>query len=176
MPYKEFIEMQSSQGLRDHKTDVPRRVLLGLTIWLAAELCAFALVVSILGVAGALLLGLLTTVMGFSLLRRLGQDAALGFRQALNAGRHTLTPESMVDGTMAGIAGVLLILPGFLSDLVGLALSTPSIRLWLANRMKWRSASWSTQARPRRRDQVIELSEQEWRRIDDSAPDLRGQR
>ncbi len=163
--------MQSSQGV----LDVPRRVLLGLTIWLVAELCAFAFVVSVLGVAGAILLGLITTLMGFSLLRRLGQNAAASFKQALGAGSHSLTPESMVDGTMAGIAGVLLILPGFLSDFVGLALSTPSIRLWLANRMKWRGASWSTQTRPRR-DQVIDLSDQEWRRIDDPAPDLRGQR
>jgi UPF0716 protein FxsA len=162
--------MQSSQVV----VSGPRRILLGLTIWFVAELCAFALVVSFLGVTGALLLGLVTSLIGFSLLRRLGQDVALSFRQALAAGHHTFNPESMVDGTIAGIGGVLLILPGFLSDLVGLALSTPLVRLWLADLMKWRSASCGTRARaPRQRHQVIDLSDQEWHRIDDQAPDPR---
>ncbi len=154
--------------------ELPKRVLLGLALWFAAELCAFALVVSYLGVAGTLLLGLLTSLMGFSLLRRLGQDAASSLRQVLNTQGFVLRPESMVDGTISAIAGVLLILPGFLSDLVGLALSAPAIRLWLANRMKWQGAAFTAQSRPRRREQVIDLEDREWRRLDDPAPDLRG--
>jgi UPF0716 protein FxsA len=145
-------------------------------VWFAAELCTFALVVSLLGVGGALLLGLLTSFMGFSVLRRLGQDAATNLRQVLGTRGLALKPESMVDGTISAIAGVLLILPGFLSDLVGLALSAPAIRLWLASRMKWRGSSWTPQSSPRPHHQVIELNDQEWRRLDDAAPDLRGRR
>ncbi|WP_020173969.1 FxsA family protein [Methyloferula stellata] len=155
--------------------ELPKRLLLGFALWFAAELCAFALVVAYIGLAGALLLGLLTSLMGFSLLRRLGQDAASSLRQVLGTQGVVLKPESMVDGTISAIAGVLLILPGFLSDLVGLALSAPMIRLWLANRMHWQGASFTAQSQPRRRDEVIDLTDGEWRRLDDSAPNPRGQ-
>ena len=47
------------------------------------------------------------------------------------------------------------------------------IRLWLANRMKWR-AIWAAQTRTKRRAEVIDLETREWRRLDDTAPDLRG--
>jgi UPF0716 protein FxsA len=171
--YEEFIEMMIiTQG----PIALPKRVLMGLALWIAAELCAFALIVSYLGVAGAILLGLVTSLMGFSLLRRLGQDAASSLKQVFGTQGRVLKPESMVDGTISAIAGVLLILPGFLSDLVGLALSAPSIRLWLAHRMQLHGRSWTAQTRPRRRDQVIELDDREWRRLDDTAPDLRGHR
>jgi UPF0716 protein FxsA len=156
--------------------ELPKRLLLGFALWFAAELCAFALVVSYVGLAGALLLGLLTSLMGFSLLRRLGQDAASSLKQVLNTQGLVLRPESMFDGTISAIAGVLLILPGFLSDLVGLALSAPMIRLWLASRMKWQGAPFTAQSRSRRRDEVIDLDDGEWRRLDDRAPDLRGRR
>jgi len=163
------MAMSASQSLIIN----PKHLVLGLALWFVAELCAFSLVVSVFGIAGALLLGLLTSLIGFQLLRRLGRDAASGLKQILRTGGGVaFQPDSLVDGTMAAIGGTLLILPGFLSDFVGLALSAPSIRLWLATKVKWFQTG-GIRSKPRR-DDVIDLSAQDWRRIDDAKPDLNG--
>ncbi len=46
-----------------------------------------------------------------------------------------MSREAVLDGTLAGLGAVLLILPGFVSDLVGLALAAPSIRFWVTERL-----------------------------------------
>jgi UPF0716 protein FxsA len=161
--------MHTSQSL----TINAKQAIAGLALWFIAELCAFALVVSVFGIAGALLLGLLTSLIGFQLLRRLGRDAAFGLNQIFGTGGGVaFQPDALVDGTIAAIGGALLILPGFLSDLVGLALSTPSIRLWLAAKAKWfqRPGGLGTKAR---RDHVIDLRAGEWQRTGDAEPDFR---
>lgn len=145
---------------------------MALGIWLAAEICAFILVVSVLGAGGAVLLGLLTSVIGFSQLRRLGQGAASSLRRVFGPRGVVLKQDSVVDGTIAAIGGVLLILPGFLSDLIGLALSAPSVRLWIVDHMKWVKPVSRRKAKPRR-ERIIDLDDQEWRRIDEAKPDLR---
>jgi UPF0716 protein FxsA len=152
----------------------PKWIIIGVALWLVGEFCAFALVVSFFGLAGALLLGLATTVIGFSLLRQLGRDAAFSLRQVFEKPGRAVKSETLVDGGFAAIGATLLILPGFLSDFVGLALSAPSIRLWLANRFKGHKTEPRRKHQPR--EQVIDLGAQEWRRIDDAASDLRGHR
>ncbi len=162
--------MRLSQGL----LILPKQaIVVGLTIWLVAELCAFAFVVSYFGVSGALLLGLLTSLIGFSLLRSVGRGAAANLRHVVNQRGFRPQPDSMIDGTIAAIGGVLMILPGFLSDLVGLALSAPTVRIWLARRIKGFQA-----LRPKSagRDAVIDLGAQDWRRIDETEPKLDGHR
>jgi UPF0716 protein FxsA len=156
------------------RPDLPKWILIGLILWFAAEFCAFALVVSFAGLAGALLLGLATTLIGISLLRQLGRDAAFSLRQVFEKPGLAVKSETLVDGGFAAVGATLLILPGFLSDFVGLALSAPSIRLWLANRFKGHKTEPRRKHQPR--EQVIDLGAQEWRRIDDAASDLRGHR
>jgi UPF0716 protein FxsA len=57
---------------------------------------------------------------------------------------------------MQALASILLILPGFASDFVGLALKSPSVRQNLARRLRARSGN----ADPR----LIDLDPREWRR------------
>jgi UPF0716 protein FxsA len=154
------------------QADVSKQIILGIALWCAAELAAFLLVVSFFGVSGALLLGLVTSLLGFSLLKRLGRGAAANLRHVLNTQGLVLQPGSLVDGSLAAIGAALLILPGFISDLVGLGLSAPSIRFWLVSRLKDLKSVRPRQEPPR--DHVIDLGAQEWRRIDEAEPDLRG--
>src|ERR1700730_9972071 len=51
-------------------------------LWLGTELVAFAAVVHVTGFAGAILACILTSLAGFSTLRRLGLSAVLRLRQA----------------------------------------------------------------------------------------------
>ncbi|MGH6937058.1 MAG: FxsA family protein [Methylocella sp.] len=138
-----------------------------LALWLGAELAAFAVVVHLIGFAGAILACILTTLAGLSTLRRAGLSAILRLRQAV-AGRtseqRALSREAVLDGTLAGLGAVLLILPGFVSDLVGLALAAPSVRVWAAERLKSGKAGGRTAPR------VTELAPWEWSRHDRPLP------
>ncbi len=158
--------------IRWQSASLPRQIILGIVLWCAAEFAALALIVSFFGISGALLLGLMTSLLGFSLLKRLGRGAAANLRHVMDTRGLVLQPGSLVDGSLAAIGATLLILPGFVSDLVGLGLSAPSIRFWLANQLKGLKPAkpQGTQAR----DHVIDLGAQEWRRIDEAEPDLRG--
>jgi UPF0716 protein FxsA len=110
-----------------------------LALWLAAEFAAFETVVYLIGFAGAVLGCILTSLAGVASLRRMGLAAALRLRRAFVAKgseRSGLSREELVDGILAGVGAALLILPGFVSDFVGLALAAPSFRFWAAERLK----------------------------------------
>jgi UPF0716 protein FxsA len=138
-----------------------------LALWLGAELVAFAAVVHLIGFAGAILICILTSLAGLSTLRRAGLSAILRLRQAV-AGRTSeqrgSSREAVLDATLAGLGAVLLILPGFVSDLVGLALAAPSVRIWVTERLKL--GKFSRPAGPR----ATELAPWEWSRHDGPLP------
>jgi len=151
--------------MRRHYVEFPKQILFVLVLWCAVELGAFMLVVSLFGISEALLLGLTTSLIGFSLLKRLGRGAAAHLRHVLDTRGLVIQPGTLVDGSLAAIGATLLILPGFVSDLAGLALSAPSVRFWLASRLKgWKPAHHTAQPR----SSVIDLGAQEWRRIDEA--------
>src|SRR5450631_3016795 len=107
-----------SNGTFMHKPVVRLPVLfvLYLSLWFAAELAAFAAVVHVIGFVGAVILCVLTSLAGVATLRRVGLSAALRLRQAVAArvkDHSVLSREALLDGTLAGLGAVLLILPGF---------------------------------------------------------------
>src|ERR1700737_3115154 len=117
---------------------LPVVIVIYFTLWLGAELAAFGAVVHAIGFVGAILLCILTSLAGLAMLRRIGVSAALQLRQAAvkNATeRNGLSKVKLLDGTLTGLGAVLLILPGFVSDLVGLALAAPSFRRWVSERL-----------------------------------------
>jgi UPF0716 protein FxsA len=143
--------------------------MLCLALWLASEVAAFALIVARISFSGAVLLCLLTSLAGFAMLRRVGLDAASRLRLALSKRSREqglLSREAMLDGTLAGLGSILLILPGFVSDFIGLALAAPSIRIWVTERLQF--GKFGRASSPRRgAPQVIELTPQEWSRLDE---------
>ncbi len=128
-------------------------------LWLAIEIAAFALVVHLAGLSGAIALGLLTSVAGFGLLREIGFGAARHLRRAVEG--EAALEGAMLDGTLAALASLLLILPGFASDLVGFGLAAPSIRQFLIARFSGKDARRGTS------NGVVELTQGEWTRIED---------
>ncbi len=126
-------------------------------LWLVAEVIVFVMIVQYFGLVGALLLGLLTSLVGAATLRRLGGRALIALRQTIQGGQPS--QGALLDGALAALGGLLLVLPGFLTDLLGLALAAPSVRQWLGRR-------YGSLPRPAQRD-VLDLSPQEWRSIED---------
>jgi UPF0716 protein FxsA len=74
-----------------------------------------------------------------------------------------LSREAVLDGTLAGLGALLLILPGFVSDVVGLALAAPSVRFWVTERLKLGKFDRLGNGRPAA-PRAIELTPREWSR------------
>jgi UPF0716 protein FxsA len=66
------------------------------------------------------------SVLGSVLLRSQGRAAWRRFNQAMNAGR--VPAREVLDGALVIFGGALLLTPGFITDVVGLALLVPPTR------------------------------------------------
>lgn len=138
--------------------------------WLVAEVLAFAFVVHALGLGGAILLGLATTVLGIVTLRRIGLDAARNLRRAM-AGAEPANG-ALLDGMLRALGGLLLIVPGFIANFAGFALASPSVRHWAARMFDGGgpSAPPTVTRRARVADDVIDLAPEDWRIVDRRRP------
>ena len=159
-----------SHGRSVHRPLVrlPVQIVTYLALWLGAELVAFGAVVHAIGFVGAVFACILTSLAGLAMLRRVGLSAALRLRQAAarNASEHnSLSKDKLLDGTLAGLGAVLLILPGFVSDLVGLALAAPSFRLWVSERLNLGQPG--RRGGRRAAPALIDLTPREWSRRDE---------
>jgi UPF0716 protein FxsA len=148
---------------------LPAHFIFGFCAWLGLELAAFIAVAQNIGFGGALLLGLATSLAGFALLRQIGRGALEHLRSSISGARSQQS--DMVDGLIRALAAVLLILPGFISDLVGLALAAPSVRQILARRFGAGGAVASVQRRGR--PEIVDLAPGEWVSHDPPAEPLR---
>ena len=108
----------------------------------ALEIATFIVVGSRIGVLATLGLVFLSTVAGFVLLRSQGIGLLGRLRADIDAGRG---PErSLIDGALMVVGALLLVVPGFLTDIAGLLLFVPAIRglAWsLAGRQIVRAAT-----------------------------------
>lgn len=103
-------------------------------IFLCAEIAGFILVGQAVGVFPTLMLVLLGIIGGLALLRRHG-IATMRHVKAELAARQA-PARALIDGAVLAVAALLLVLPGFLSDIVGLLLFLPPVR-----RQIWRRAA-----------------------------------
>ncbi|MDX2158075.1 MAG: FxsA family protein [Hyphomicrobiaceae bacterium] len=71
-----------------------------------------------------------TFMLGASVLARSGLAAAFRLQEAVIKGEPPVA--ALVDGALLTLAGILLATPGFLADLVGLALLAPPLRAMIA--------------------------------------------
>jgi UPF0716 protein FxsA len=97
-------------------------VLIGLPL---VEIAGFVLVGRWLGVLATLALVVLAGLVGAAVLRRTGLKVLTG--RGLGATAQSQA-EAVGEGLLLAIAGVLLIVPGFFGDIVGLILLIPQVR------------------------------------------------
>lgn len=95
-------------------------------LYVVAEVAAVWAVSSAVGVLGTLGLLVVGALLGSWLARREGARAARSFMTAARSGR---SPQAEVtDGMLVGLGGLLILLPGFVSDIAGLLLLLPPSR------------------------------------------------
>jgi len=138
-----------------------------------AEIAGFVVVGQMVGVWGTLGLVLLSCLAGLILLRLQGLQM---LRRLTEEGRDGRVPgDAIVQGAMIVVAAVLLLIPGFITDIIGIALFIPSIRrlLWsfIGRRFVVVNAASYTERRtytrrrdPARDERVVDLDEEDFHR------------
>lgn len=89
-------------------------------LYLVVEIVALVALGSVIGVAWTLLVLLAGSVLGLLLARREGVRAAQALAEAVTARR--VAHVELTDGLLVAAGGVLLFLPGLVTDVVGLLL------------------------------------------------------
>jgi UPF0716 protein FxsA len=116
-------------------------MLFAFLIWVLVELALMVLVAKLIGVFWMLVLLVATWPIGLSIIRRQGRAAMTRLNAAIDAGR-TPTAE-VIEGALAIFAGVLLMIPGFLTDIVAVILLVgPSRRLVGKGVARSRRVTW----------------------------------
>ena len=133
-----------------------KMIAMGLLVWPATEIAAFIFVAILLGVSAAFFLMILVSFAGLLVLRHFGG----GTRRFRGVTGHTIT---MVppDGTgMAPwVSGILLLIPGFITGLLGILTLFPLSRRWLAAGCRRLLAPKRQAAGP----EIVDLAPNEWR-------------
>jgi len=132
-----------------------------------AELAVILAVGKSIGVLATLLLLLVFSVSGAWLAKRQGLAAWRRFQLAMTEGR--VPTREVADGAMILVAGALLLVPGFLTDLLGLVLLFPASRA-LARR--WVPALARRRASRRARVTVVGPGSESSTRVTWGRPEL----
>lgn len=118
-----------------------KKIGIALIAFVFVEIAGFIIVGNGLGMMPTLLLIVLTSVMGLLVVKKQGTKALQEIQQSIQRGQ--APGVALVDGFLLFIGAVLLVFPGFLTDLVGLLLLTPVrkackpvIFFWLRKKMK----------------------------------------
>ncbi|WP_062209231.1 FxsA family protein [Aureimonas sp. AU12] len=141
------------------------------------EIGVFIWVGNHIGVGWTLALVLLSVVVGATLLKRQTLSTLAAARATARAGR--VPDREIAHGAMIALAGILLVLPGFVTDIAGLLLFLPPVRdlVWNAVRRRIRVVEVGGRNGPVRpyepAPDVLDLSGAEFTRRDDGSPWVR---
>ncbi len=117
-----------------------------LICWPVAEIALFIVIGGRIGIWAVLGAILLSAVLGGLLISRQNTQAM----SALRSGTIQLSAPDLAHGVMFMVAGILLLLPGFLTDFIGLSLLSPFVRTAIFRAIMPRTQSAQT------RDDIID--------------------
>ena len=90
-----------------------------LILWFIGEYIAFTYVISVIGLGGAVLVGVATFLLGINSLRHIGLTAFSRIRQQANPSRTGMEP------VIHSVGAILLIVPGFFTAPCTTTFSSP---------------------------------------------------
>jgi UPF0716 protein FxsA len=117
------------------------------------ELAAFIAVAATIGFGWALVLVLAGSIVGGWILRHATSSHIARVRVALGEGRLTALQADQ-DGGLVLFAGILLLIPGFITDALAVVLLAVAL---------WRAVSGG--ARPATHDGVVDLTPEQWHQV-----------
>jgi UPF0716 protein FxsA len=135
-------------------------IIIAVLLLPVAELATFVAVALLLGWGWAFLLMAATTITGFLVLKQAGRGRLANFGSAVSR-NDTAAIETNTGSFLAILGGILLFLPGFLTDLAGAALLLPPVRRACAARFR------SIIGTPTGSRSVLDLEPDQWRQTSD---------
>ncbi len=136
---------------------VGRLILLGLLGLVVAEAAVFLMVAQALGSLTALILLFTTSIIGAAILGHMGRRLAGRLADMMSRRDAAVTEGS--SGVLTTLGALLLVLPGFLTDLAGALMLAPSIQRRLLEMPTFR--------RNRPEGSVLELDRSQWHDLPD---------
>lgn len=134
--------------------------------WVAAEIVTYAAVIRNAGVLVAVIIGVGSFALGVLILKRLGLRLGPLMEESLRRDRED--PLAFLRAvSMAAIAALLLILPGFLTNLVGIVLLLLFPRTWLGPTGNPARKTHGAE------EDIVDLDESEWSSADPQRKALR---
>lgn len=100
--------------------------LIAFLVFVAAEITAFVLVAGQIGLLWALVILIVVSALGPAVVRRVGFGVLAHTRDRLERGE--VPTRELLDGLVVLIGGVLICVPGFIGDALGLLLMISPIR------------------------------------------------
>ncbi|WP_417667927.1 FxsA family protein [Roseibium sp.] len=151
-------------------------VLAAIILLPLIEIAVFIQVGSAIGVLPTVILTVLTAVAGTLMLRQQGLSLVMRMQSEMNAGR--VPGEDIMHGAMIVLASLFLLIPGFVTDAIGLLLFIPPVRQAIARFIISRADVTIVQggATYRREDGVVDLDEADWSHKDDQPASQDGTR
>ncbi|HET8974129.1 MAG TPA: FxsA family protein [Pseudolabrys sp.] len=141
--------------------NVAKWVILAVLALPILELAAFIAVVATIGFGWALSLILAGSLCGALILRHAGSGHVARIRVALDHGSLAALQTDAWGGATL-LAGILLLIPGFITDIIALVLLVGSLRRAFVG------------TAPRQEDGVVDLAPEQWHQVPDpSLPDHR---
>jgi UPF0716 protein FxsA len=134
------------------------QILLPLVLWPLIEIGLFVTIGGRIGLWATMAIILGTFALGLFVIRLQGGGAMLRARQGLRAGQ--MPTQDLGRGLFGVIAGILLILPGFLTDILGLILLLPPVQRLLGKALLSRMRGQTTV-------RTATVIDGEWQRMDE---------
>lgn len=119
------------------------KLFLGFTLIPLIELYLLITVGSYIGAGTTILIVIITGAAGAWLARRQGMSTMLSMRERLNSGQ--MPAEEMIDAFLILVAGVVLLTPGFLTDVCGITLLIPPARQAIKRWLRRKFDTWIRQ-------------------------------
>jgi UPF0716 protein FxsA len=137
---------------------------IGLLLLPLAEIMAFILIAVVIGWLWTICLFLATTLVGIAVLKRAGRRDLDRLRTGLaRDGAAAVRLDSPSLGPLIG--GILLVFPGFITDLVGILLLVPAVRRCLGTVMR---RTLERRHGPQKQS-VVDLTPEEWHQVSEKS-------
>ena len=133
--------------------------LIAFLAWPVAEIVLFVVIGGKIGLLWTLAVVFGTAFLGIFMLKREAARGQVMLREAAAGGRVSMREGAPIGGLFRMLAAMFLILPGFLTDFLGLLLLLPPVQYVLSAAVMRRVTVVSAglrQARPDMRDDVVE--------------------
>jgi UPF0716 protein FxsA len=98
-----------------------------------------------LGAFNTILVVITTGFIGAYLARLQGIKTMMRVRESLNRGE--LPAEEMLDALLIFVAGIVLLTPGFITDVAGISILIPNTRAWLKRWLRRKFDQWISENR-----------------------------